>query len=220
MEMLTSARPSLLTLFRSLTSDTKTLIRQEIQLAKTELSEKFSRMGKNVAMVAVGGFVAYAGVIVFLIGLGWLVAWGLAAAGLNPNLARFIGIAVVGLLVAVVGYVMLNKALKALKAESITPEKTVQTLQEMKGTAPIAATAEVPEDGTREEMSSSQLQERVEATETRMGDTLEELGYRLSPQVIKERVKDNISSNPYRAGLVAMGFGLVSGLLLRRRFAH
>lgn len=216
MEMLTSARPTLVTLFKSLTSDTKTFIRQEIRLAKTELAEKASRMGRNAAMVAVGGFVAYAGVIVFLIALGWLLSWILEAVGVSPTLSRFVGIGTVGLLVALVGYIMLNQALKALKSESLTPERTVQTLQELKGPAALESLEEAGE----EQLSSAQLQQRVEATETRLGDTLEELGYHFSPRYLKERVQSNVTSNPYRAGLVAMGVGLVSGLLLRRKFAH
>lgn len=214
------AKPSLATLFSSLAGDTKNLIRQEVQLAKTELSEKLSKMGKNAAMLAVGGFVAYAGAIVFLIGLGWLLGWAMEKAGLEASLARFIGLAAMGLVVAVVGYIILNKALKALSGESLAPEKTIQTLQELKGTPDAAALESNLEEEFHEELTSDEMQARVEATETRMGDTLEELGYRFSPQHMKEQVKETICANPYRAGLVAMGCGLASGLFIRRKLAR
>src|SRR4051812_36620668 len=65
-------RPSIIGLFKNLTGEFKTFIRQEVDLAKTEISEKVSMIGKNVASIAIGGFIAYAGLIVLLIGLGWL----------------------------------------------------------------------------------------------------------------------------------------------------
>jgi len=64
------------------------------------------------------------------------------------------------------------------------------------------------------------MQNRVEATENRMGDTLDELGRRLSPSHINAQVKARISGSPYRSGLIAMSAGLLSGLFLRRRRRH
>jgi hypothetical protein len=48
-------------LVTELTRELSTLIRQETALAKTELSEKVSSVGKDVGTMAVGGAVAYAG---------------------------------------------------------------------------------------------------------------------------------------------------------------
>lgn len=212
MEQIQSFRPTLTSLFKALTADTKTFFRQEVQLAKTEISEKMSRTTRNAVMLAVGGFVAYAGAIVLLIGVGWLAGWGFEAAGLSPTVARALGITAVGLLVAIIGYVMLQKGLKKIKSESLAPERTMQTLQELKSSGQAETTTSL------DHLDSEQLQQRVEATETRMGDTLDELGQRLSPSAIKEQVGDRISANPYRAGLVAMGVGVISGLLFRRKF--
>jgi ElaB/YqjD/DUF883 family membrane-anchored ribosome-binding protein len=214
MESSTVVRNSLFSLFRALTGDTKTLIRQEIQLAKTELSEKLSTMGRNTVSLAIGGVAAYAGLIVFLIGLGWLFAWLLKNAGLDPYLASFIGIAGTGLLVAVIGVVLLMKGIKTLKNQSLKPEKTLYTLQELKGGHAPVETRET------EKASSEEMQARVEATEDRMGQTLDELGYRLSPERINAQVKQKIQSDPYRAGLIAMGVGVLSGLFLRRKLRH
>lgn len=201
-------------MFRNLTGDTRTFIRQEIQLAKTELSEKLSHMGRNAVSLAIGGFVAYAGLIVFLIGLGWLLGWAFTLAGLQPALAAFVGLAIIGLVVAGIGAIMLLKGAKTLSKESLAPQRTLQTLQELKSgqAAPSPASTEKP--------SSAEMQARVEATENRMGDTLDELGYRLSPQHINQQVKHRIQENPYRAGLIAIVAGLISGLLVRRKFHH
>src|SRR5579859_6329290 len=82
-------RSSLRELVQSLTNDTKIFLRQEIDLSKTEAAEKVSWLTRNAIMVAAGGFVAYAGLIVLLIGLGWLLSWPLQHAGLQPALQAF-----------------------------------------------------------------------------------------------------------------------------------
>ncbi len=48
-------------LFAELSRDMATLVRQEVHLAKTEVSQKASQMGKDIGFLAVGGAVAYAG---------------------------------------------------------------------------------------------------------------------------------------------------------------
>jgi hypothetical protein len=103
METSAPSQTSLMGLMRNLLDDFKRLLGQEFELAKAELSEKLSAFGRNTVSIAVGGFVAYAGLIVLLMGLGWLVAWALQKAGLQPVLAGFIGLAGVGIVVAVVG---------------------------------------------------------------------------------------------------------------------
>ena len=64
---------SIPTLLRDLRDETTTLLRQEVALAKTEMKENVSRMGSHAAQIAIGGFVAYAGIIVLLIGIGHLL---------------------------------------------------------------------------------------------------------------------------------------------------
>jgi hypothetical protein len=215
----TPRRPSLLGLVRTLTFDTKTFIRQEVQLAKAELSEKISKLGRNAMTLAVGGFVAYAGLIVLLIGLGLLLGLAFETAGLSTAMAGFLGLGSVGLLVLVIGSVMLLKGVKSLSRESLTPEKTVQTLKELRGSDDEDHYAEnyTEEENGENEPSTDELQARVEATENRMGETLDEIGYRMSPSHINAEVKTKLQENPYRYGLVALGVGVASGLMLRSK---
>jgi len=56
-------------LFSELATETSTLVRQEVALAQTELSQKATRVGKNVGFLAVGGFVAYAAMLAVLAGI-------------------------------------------------------------------------------------------------------------------------------------------------------
>lgn len=157
---------SVLDLMQALTNETKTFMRQEIALAKTELSEKVGRMAREGASVGIGGFVAYAAAIVMLLGLGFLVAWAIHLAGIESLFASFLGLLGIGLLVLGIGGVLALQGLAGLRKESITPERTVHTLQELRGSSAGPATpAPAPPP---EKLSSQQAQARVEATEREM----------------------------------------------------
>jgi putative superfamily III holin-X len=118
-------------LLKELTHESSTLLRQEVDLAKTEMSEKASRVGTNLGSVAVGGAVALLGAI----GLLLAVIYGLGAIlnnFLSPETASWLAPLIVGGVLAAVGYSMMKKALDVLKRESLTPKKTTQSLQENK----------------------------------------------------------------------------------------
>ena len=119
-------------LLRELFDEARELFRQEIALAKTEASEKASVLGKNVAFVAAGGLVAFAGALFILAGLSVLLAWVLRNAGLSPETAMWLGPLLVGLVVAIAGYIFVNKGLKTLKNGSLKPERTIQSIKEDK----------------------------------------------------------------------------------------
>jgi threonine/homoserine/homoserine lactone efflux protein len=108
-------------LFAELTQEATTLVRQEVALAKTELSQKASRMGKDAGLVAAGGAVAYAGLLAIIAAVIIL----LAAAGLPWwASALLVGIVVVGS-----GAFLAWKGLQALKTEDLTPRETIATLK-------------------------------------------------------------------------------------------
>jgi uncharacterized membrane protein len=118
-------------LLKDLRDETTTLLRQEVELAKTEMTEKATRAGRNVGALAVGGAVA------FLAALALLTAvisglTSLLSEVMSPGVAVWLAPLLVGLVLAVVGYGMIKKALETLKQESIAPTKTTQSLQENK----------------------------------------------------------------------------------------
>lgn len=120
------------TLLRELFDEARDLFRQEISLAKTEASEKASIFGKNAAFVAAGGLVVFAGALFILAGVSVLASWGFRAAGLSPEMAMWLGPLAVGLIVAIIGYGLLQKGIKTLKDGSLKPERTIQSLKEDK----------------------------------------------------------------------------------------
>ena len=167
MENFILQKSSILGLIRYLAGETRTFIRQEAQLARTEVSENVSSLARKAVTVALGAFVAYAGLIVFLTGLGWLLAWAFQKAGVSPIFAGFAGLAVIGLLIGVLGGLLLLVAVKAISRKSLKPKRTVSTLQQLRGSIPAAEPkpAPLPEPAR----SSAELQNRVEATEARLG---------------------------------------------------
>jgi len=108
-------------LLGDLVADLTKLIRQEIQLATTEMGHKASRVGRDVGSLAVGGAVAYAGFLAIVGGVivllaQWVPLWASAL--------------VVGLVVAGIGYVMVQSGLSNLRRVDLTPRRTVETLKD------------------------------------------------------------------------------------------
>lgn len=108
-------------LFAELSRETTTLVRQEINLATTEMGQKATRAGKDVGFLAIGGAVVYAGALAIIAA----IILALGQAGVPWWLAALI----VGVVVAVVGYVLIRRGLDNLKREDMVPRQTIDTLK-------------------------------------------------------------------------------------------
>ncbi|MBC7979483.1 MAG: phage holin family protein [Armatimonadetes bacterium] len=117
-------------LLRKLRDDTTSLVREEVVLAKTELGEKLSRTSRQVAYLAAGAFVASSALLLLLMALSFLTSQIFVERGLTPSMAYFIGFLMMAVIVGLLSYIVISKALRNLGIESITPEKTVQSLRE------------------------------------------------------------------------------------------
>jgi hypothetical protein len=117
-------------LVRLLRDDSMRLLRKEVELARVEMGEKISRIGRNVAYLAIGGVIVFAGVLFVLLAATWLVAIGLMEAGLTLLAVGWLAPLIVGLIVGMIGYAFLQKAISTLKHESAVPERTVESVQE------------------------------------------------------------------------------------------
>jgi len=210
---------SIFDLFKDLREEAKTFLREEVHLAKAELSEKISRAGKESVNIAIGGFVAYAGLIVFLGALGMLIAFALQRLNLDPFLSAFIGLGAMGFIVIAVGAIMLLSGIKALKKESLTPERTIESLQRVKGTKQYVDKPTAPK-AQKDERSSAEIEESVFRTESQMAETLEELGDRLSMTHLRRQAKVEVQKHPYRWSLVAMGAGVCGSFIMKRKLVR
>ncbi len=118
-------------LLKELRDETTTLLRQEVDLAKTEMSEKALRTGRNLGSLAMGGGVAFLGALALLAA----VIYGLTSVFnqfMSVGVAVWLAPLIVGLVLAAIGYSLVQKTLATLRQESLTPQKTTQTLQENK----------------------------------------------------------------------------------------
>ena len=110
-------------LFGQLTQDLSLLVRQEAQLAKSEIQVKVSRATRDLVSLAAGGVVALMGGLALTAAIILLLVDPI---GLKPWLAA--------LIVAVVfgggGYLMLQGGLRDLKNVDPTPRRTVESIKE------------------------------------------------------------------------------------------
>ncbi len=108
-------------LFSDLAADMSNLVRQEVALAKLEVTQKAKYLGRNVGYLVVGGAIAYAGLLAVIAAIIMLLdrfmpTWGAAL--------------LVGVLVAGIAWLLIGKAMSALQQADLTPRETVETLKE------------------------------------------------------------------------------------------
>jgi cytochrome c biogenesis protein CcdA len=108
-------------LFAELGAELRLLIRKEIELAKAEISEGAAALAKNVATIAVGGVLGFAGLLVLLaaivIGLGHLIGYGWSAL-------------IVGVVVLAIAGGLAMSGIKNLKQTRLAPTQAVAEAQE------------------------------------------------------------------------------------------
>ena len=109
-------------MFAELSRETRTLVQQELRLAKTELGEKASRMGKGAGLIVGGGLIAYGGLLAMIAAMVLIMI----ALGVPPWAAALVG----GGIAASTGYLLIRSGLAALKPQELTPQKTIDTLKE------------------------------------------------------------------------------------------
>jgi hypothetical protein len=107
-------------LLRDLSGEVSTLLHEESALARAELREKLDRFGSGAVELGAGGLLTFAGLLVLLasavLGLGtWLPLWLSALA--------------VGGVVLLIGLVVLARGRSNLRAESLAPQRTLESLR-------------------------------------------------------------------------------------------
>ena len=108
-------------LFSDLASDLSNLVRQEVELAKVEVGRTAKHVGRNIGYLVVGGAIAYAALLAIIAAIILLLdnvmpSWGASL--------------LVGVVVAIIGWLLIGKAVSALQQTDVTPKETVETLKE------------------------------------------------------------------------------------------
>ena len=111
-------------LLGDLTREITTLVRQEMALAKAEMTQKAAKVGKDVAFLAAGGAVAYAGLLALIAAL----ILGITYLGVPAWASALL----VGLVVTGVGGLLVWRGITALKSEDLAPRQTMESIESVK----------------------------------------------------------------------------------------
>jgi hypothetical protein len=110
-------------LFGELSQDVTMLVKQEAQLAKTEMQQKLSKVTTDLVSLATGGVVLLIGGLALTAALILLLVHPV---GLDPWLAALI----VGGVFGLVGWMMVQRGLTNLKRIDPTPRRTVESIKD------------------------------------------------------------------------------------------
>lgn len=114
--------PGLGDLFRSLANDLGTLVRQEIDLAKMELTHTAKRLAIDSAWIGVGAATAAVGALCLVLAL---------ALGLGALLGSYwLGTLITGLFLVLLGAGFAFKGARDLRKQSLAPKQTTASLRE------------------------------------------------------------------------------------------
>lgn len=117
------SRP-LVGLMSDLWRETQTLLHQEAELAKAEVSEKVSQVTTGAGEIAAGGAILFAGLIVLL-----LAAVGALQLLMAPQTGAWLAPLIVGAAVMIIGFIVLARGRHHVKVDSLAPSRTLHSLQ-------------------------------------------------------------------------------------------
>ena len=108
-------------LFSDLVSETTTLVRNEVALAKVEVTQKATKVGRNIGSLLIGGAIGYAALLAFC---------AAAILLLDRVMPAWLAAVIVGAIVACVAWLLISKAIATLRNMEMKPQETVESLKE------------------------------------------------------------------------------------------
>ncbi len=108
-------------LVKRLTEDAGNLVRQEIQLARTELTEKGKAAGKGAGILG-------AAAVIGLLAAGVLTAFLVLV--LDAFMPAWLAALIVGLVYLAIAFVLAKRGQKTLQENKPVPEQTIETVKE------------------------------------------------------------------------------------------
>jgi protein-S-isoprenylcysteine O-methyltransferase Ste14 len=113
--------PNIIDTVRALFSDFTLLVKQEFDLARAEMSEKFEQIQVGVAAIAAGLLIAFVALLVLVQAL--VVALSNI---MPPSIASLL----VGIILAVVAFVSVTMGRQSLAARNLTPQRTLNSFRD------------------------------------------------------------------------------------------
>lgn len=118
-------------LFKELQSESSTLVRQEVELAKAEVMESVRTYARSAVSMAIGGALLLAA----LFGVLWTINMALTALledAVGLENAVWLSPLILSAVIAIVGYSMVKGVSNRMREESLVPRRTTETLKEEK----------------------------------------------------------------------------------------
>lgn len=119
-----SSGRSLGELLRGLTDETSALVRDEIALARAEVTDKVVQAGSSIALVAGGAIVCLAGLLTILDAAVYGLARLMGTETLPAAAALIVGLITIGL-----GIALVLRGRASLRPKNLVPRRTAQSLE-------------------------------------------------------------------------------------------
>lgn len=103
--------------------DLQSLVRSEVQLAKTEIKEDVQQIGAGAGMLAGGALIGVTGFIFLMLGVTYL---------LNKAVEMWLAAGIVGIALLAIAAIVAMNGKNKLSAANLKPEQTIETMKENK----------------------------------------------------------------------------------------
>lgn len=117
------------TLLKELTDETSTLVREEITLAKTEMSEQLRRIGADLGSLVTGA-VLLVGALLLLLAAVNLGLIALFDTFMDEDVAMWLAPLVLAAVVGLIGFGMVKKGKEGLQRDVAPPRKTIDSVKQ------------------------------------------------------------------------------------------
>jgi hypothetical protein len=116
-------------LIGGLANDISTLFRKEIELVKTEASEKLSQTTNALVLLGGGAVLGLGALGVILAAIVAALASFFVERGMGAAAANSLSAAIVGIVVGIVAWMLISRGLNGLKASNLKLDRTAHSLQ-------------------------------------------------------------------------------------------
>ncbi len=103
--------------------DLQEIVRGEVQLAKTEIKEDASQMGKALGMIGAAALLGLVGFIFLMLGVTYL---------LNKSLEMWLAAGIVGLVLLIIGGIVGMAGKNQMREANFVPEQAIESVKEDK----------------------------------------------------------------------------------------
>ncbi|MGB3305331.1 MAG: phage holin family protein [Thermomicrobiales bacterium] len=112
---------SLGTIVAGIVEDLQGIVRGEVQLAKTELKEDASAIGRAATLIAIAAIVGLVGFSFLMLGVTYL---------LNKSLQMWLSAGIVGVVLLIIALIAAMVGKNQLSAANLKPQQTIDSLKE------------------------------------------------------------------------------------------